>query len=215
MTCKAECPNTDVCEHGYCPPHRLSYCKCKDVSTQPIIIDGETLVQYLSQLQFNAAKWAYMKIHGGITEEDAAAKLFADRQMKAAKIEALCQGVAKEARLDEAKNVILKRLLGSGEPKSAKIVWERVSELTGNKNGLLASSETPTALSNEADNLSADKVQFDMRPYFPKDGGVGPKLQGMHQKHINITQGNGLVPPDSDDTVDSSNKPSSDPSEVA
>jgi hypothetical protein len=127
MTCKAECPNTDVCEHGYCPPHQLSYCKCKAVDTQPIMIDGETLVQYLSQLQFNAAKWAYMKIHGGITEEDAAAKLFADRQMKAAKIEALCQGVAKEAvqgkmiRIDpyiapEFRELFEAELTGSSDP---------------------------------------------------------------------------------------------------
>lgn len=56
---------------------------------EELTIDGETIVQYLSRLQFNAAKWAYMKLHGGLSEEDAAAKLFADRQVKAAKIESL------------------------------------------------------------------------------------------------------------------------------
>jgi hypothetical protein len=28
VRCKADCPNTDLCEHGYCSPHRYSYCKC-------------------------------------------------------------------------------------------------------------------------------------------------------------------------------------------
>lgn len=56
-------------------------------STNEAELDGETLTQYLSKLQFNAAKWAYMKLQGALAEDDAAAKLFADRQLKAAKIE--------------------------------------------------------------------------------------------------------------------------------
>lgn len=68
-----------------------------DLSTQIEAELGETLVQYLSKLQFNAAKWAYMKLHGGLGEEEAAAKLFADRQTKAAKIEALIESSNREA----------------------------------------------------------------------------------------------------------------------
>jgi hypothetical protein len=28
MKCETGCPNTDICEHGYCTPHQYSYCRC-------------------------------------------------------------------------------------------------------------------------------------------------------------------------------------------
>jgi hypothetical protein len=32
MTCKAECPNTARCNHGYCVPHQYSACHCNRVN---------------------------------------------------------------------------------------------------------------------------------------------------------------------------------------
>lgn len=51
--------------------------------------DSDEIVKILSLVQINAAKWGYMKWNGALDENEAAAKLFADRQTKAAQIEAL------------------------------------------------------------------------------------------------------------------------------
>lgn len=55
LNCKADCPNTNVCEHGYCVPHQYSYCHCvtkdnpplpRDTIAHVIVVtaDGEVMV---------------------------------------------------------------------------------------------------------------------------------------------------------------------------